>query len=362
MHSNITETSNKQKSCSTPVCILEPDGRIQSYNIAFSDFLKRDTGSIIGRSCREVLNCTKEDVHQCPLAQIKTKPEKHPISIRRSIGSIKENAEPVFNDSGNISAVLLSFPTNTATSYIGSDLIKLQRLETVAQAAGGIVHDLNNILMCVNSEVCLLKKKLEELSVTYDTHETMTSLLSVISRGYGLTHQLLKLSKGQKPETRPTAIGAIITEAVHFSLIGSQIKSKVEISEDLMPVQINSDQVFQIVSNLVINARHATNPNNGSHVMVTADNLSKEETRRLDLKSGKYIRISIKDSGHGIPRPQIDHIFEPFFTTKPDGTGLGLSLVSLIVKELSGHITVESIVGKGSTFTVYLPALDLNVP
>jgi len=257
---------------------------------------------------------------------------------------------------------LLSFPSSFTTSSIGPDLIKLQRLETIAQSAGGIVHDLNNILMCANTEICLLKKKLEDLSVNHGTKETISSVLAILSRGYGLTHQLLKLSKGKKVETVPTAIGAIIIEAVNFSLVGSHTKPEIDISNELLPVQINPDQIFQLISNLVINAKHATNPNSGAQIGVTADNLSEPEVQRLGLRPAKYIRVSVKDTGHGIPPEQLEHIFEPFFTTKPDGTGLGLSLVSLIVKELSGHITVESTVGKGSTFTIYLPALDLSIP
>ncbi len=354
--------SAKTRAPCIPICIVGIDGRIRFCNNAFTDFLKTAPGSIIGRTCLEALNCTAEDSRRCPLSRIKAHFDRTPVTIRRSVERIRETAEPVLDDAGRIAAVMLSFPHDFHSPHSGNDLIKLQKLETVAQAASGIVHDLNNILMCVNSEVCILKNKLEALSVNHDTSETITSLLSILSRGYGLTNQLLKLSKGRKPDTGLTAIGPIITEAVHFSLIGSHIKSKIEISNDLLPVHVNSDQIFQIVSNLVINARHATDPNRGVQIEITADNMQASEIQRIGLKSQKGIFISVKDAGQGISPEQLDHIFEPFYTTKPDGTGLGLSLVNLIVRELSGQITVESTVGKGSNFTVYIPALDLNVP
>jgi len=269
----------------------------------------------------------------------------------------------VFDDTGCVVGILLSFmPNRKDAPRVTHDLIKLQRLETISQAAGGIVHDLNNMLMCMDAEIMLLQKKLKDMSINHGTDESLSSLLSVVARGQGLTHHLLKLSKGQKPDTGPTAIGEIIREAVHFSLIGSHLNSKVKISDELWPIQSNTEQIFQLISNLVINAKHATTSSNKGHITITADNLSETDIEQAGMNPGKYVKISITDQGQGIPPEQLDRIFEPFFTTKPDGTGLGLALVNLIVKELSGHITVESAIGKGSKFTVFIPALDLESP
>jgi len=280
--------------------------------------------------------------------------------MRRSNDILTEIAEPMLDASGNISAVLLSFHSDLQSQAMSHDLIKLQKLETIAEAAGGIVHDLNNIFMCVDAEVNMLKEQLEEQSTNHGTSMSLSSILRVISRGEGLTRHLLKLSKGQQPKTMPMHIGETIREAVTFSLLSSLVQPVFRISDNLNLVTTNSEQIFQLISNLVMNARHATNPNSGSRITITAENVDETEAGQAGLATRKYVRITVQDQGHGIPEEHMGHIFEPFYTTKPQGTGLGLSLVNLIVKELSGHITVESTVGKGSKFTVFLPAVSLD--
>ncbi|MDD5521856.1 MAG: ATP-binding protein [Kiritimatiellae bacterium] len=346
----------------TPVCILGPKGDIYACNNSMAGFLQKNHGKITGRTCREIFQCSRNDISLCPLESIKSRPDTYSIAIQSDHCTIKETAEPVFDDSGKVSAIILSFTNGSGHSSITPDLIRLQKLETVAQTAGGIVHDLNNILMCVDAEINIVKEQLKELTIANNssTGKHISSVLSTIAKGHGLTRQLLKLSKGQQPGKEPTAIGEIIREATSFSLLGSHVDATVNITDDLWPIRTNAEQVFQLISNLVINARHSMKASEKGQIVVMADNMPENEVHALRLKPGKYISISVQDKGHGIPSEHVERIFEPFFTTKHDGTGLGLALVKLIVKELLGHITVESTVGKGSKFTVYIPALDLD--
>jgi len=217
--------------------------------------------------------------------------------------------------------------------------------------------------MCVDAEINIVKEQLKDLAITKDsnTNKHILSVLSTIAKGHGLTRQLLKLSRGQQPGKEPTAIGEIIREATSFSLLGSHVTATVKISDDLWPIRTNVEQVFQLISNLVINARHAMDSTKNGQITLTAENMPENAFPAIGLKPGKYISITVEDMGHGIPSEYVERIFEPFFTTKHDGTGLGLALVKLIVKELSGHITVESTVGKGTKFTVLIPAFDLDI-
>lgn len=358
MH-KISKTSLPPSNGTTPVCLLGSDGTIKAYNHILADGLNNTRG-ITGRKCREVFNCTTEDARLCPLDKIKAKPGKHSSLFTHGSRIIKETAEPIFDDEGRIVAIVLSFPSHQETYDLSPDLIKLQKLETVAQAAGGIVHDLNNIMTVIDGEMMLLKEKLGDGTFDLENDESLRAIIPTISKGRGLIDQLVRFSRGGTPDKAPTAIGTIIREAVSFSLLGSHVTASTEISNDILPVNTNNEQIFQLVSNLVINARHSMKANENGHVNITAAHLPENESHALDLTPGNYVRISVEDYGQGISPENIQRIFEPFFTTKSDGTGLGLALVKLIVKDLSGRIKVDSTVGKGSTFTVFIPAMNLD--
>lgn len=355
----MTAKETQRKNTSIPICLVAPDGTIRFSSQAAINVFGNGHGPLAGQKCRNAFNCTAQDAGLCPISEIKRNPHRHAAPLNRSNDSFSELAEPVLDSSGNITDILLSFHPDPRSQVIHSDLVKLQKLETIAEAAGGLVHDLNNIFMCMDAEVTILKDKLGKQSASQETDHLLSSLLGVISKGQGLTRHILKLSKGQKPETMPMPIGESIKEAVNFSLLSSLIQPVFKIPDNLKLVTTNSEQIFQLISNLVMNARHATNSSAGT-ITITADNLTSNDAKLAGLKPGEYVRITVQDQGHGIPAEQIERIFEPFYTTKPEGTGLGLSLVNLIVKELSGQIAVESTIGKGSKFTVFLPALDLD--
>ncbi|MFZ0485341.1 MAG: ATP-binding protein [Desulfobacterales bacterium] len=140
----------------------------------------------------------------------------------------------------------------------------------------------------------------------------------------------------------------------------SKSNCEFSISKDLWPAEVDVGQISQVINNIVINANQAMPK--GGIIQVAAENLIIEDRYGLPVKPGRYIRISIKDQGVGIDENHFLHIFDPYFTTKQEGSGLGLATTYTIIKKHEGHITVESQLGVGTTFHIYLPASDKAIP
>jgi two-component system, cell cycle sensor histidine kinase and response regulator CckA len=225
-----------------------------------------------------------------------------------------------------------------------------QKLESLGVLAGGIAHDFNNLMGGIFGYI--------DLSIRASKDGKVTSYLSTaanaIDRARGLTAQLLTFAKGGAPVKEITSIAPIIKEATQFALSGSSTSCSFEIAGNLWLCNIDKNQIGQIIDNIVINA-HQSMPNGGA-ISATAVNISLKDKEHLTLPAGDYVKISIKDSGIGIPKEILPRIFDPFFTTKAKGRGLGLATCYSIIKRHSGAIDVESETGKGSTFHIYLPA------
>jgi two-component system, cell cycle sensor histidine kinase and response regulator CckA len=173
-----------------------------------------------------------------------------------------------------------------------------------------------------------------------------------------LSFRLLTFSKGGEPVKRISSVEHVLRRAVSLSLSGSNATSDLAFSRNLSPVEIDEGQMTQVFSNILINAKEAM-PDGGT-ISIRAENVSISEGTSIPLKEGDYVRISIQDSGTGIPEEIQFKIFDPYFSTKGlgprKGSGLGLSICLSIVKKHGGHISVESRVGKGTTFHIYIPA------
>jgi two-component system cell cycle sensor histidine kinase/response regulator CckA len=175
-------------------------------------------------------------------------------------------------------------------------------------------------------------------------------------RARDLTQQLLTFAKGGAPIRKAASIQEIIQESAAFAARGSSIVCKHEADTDLWPVQADEGQISQVFNNLVINAVQAM-PRGGS-LATRATNCVVDASMSLPVRPGRYVHISVQDSGCGIPLEQIGRIFDPYFTTKKNGSGLGLATTYAIIQKHEGCITVESRPGEGATFHIYLPASE----
>jgi CheY-like chemotaxis protein len=190
--------------------------------------------------------------------------------------------------------------------------------------------------------------------------EKLNKSENAISRAKELTRQLLTFSKGGAPVKKRSQVADLLRDTVSFHLSGSPIKCGFKLSEDLWLSECDSDQLGLVIGNLVVNALEAM-PGAGS-MEVRAENMIVEADEAPPLRPGKYIKISIQDNGQGISKENLNKIFDPYFSTKDRvserGLGLGLSIAHSIIKRHEGHIAVESEMGVGTTFHVYLPAID----
>ena len=187
----------------------------------------------------------------------------------------------------------------------------------------------------------------------------MTETEKATVRATKLTQQLLTFAKGGAPVKEITELTGLIKETTIFSLRGSNVQYSTSIPPDLWTAEVDKGQISQVVGNLVLNAQQAM-PEGGT-VNIKANNVEVASNDKLLLSEGNYIRISVADKGHGIPAEQLTKIFDPYFTTKQMGSGLGLATVYSIIHRHDGHIAVESKVGEGTTFTIYLPASSKQI-
>src|SRR5207253_38228 len=228
------------------------------------------------------------------------------------------------------------------------------KLESLGTLAGGIAHDLNNILTVISGNIGLA-----QIEVPSDA----TSLLSFLSKaGQAAQHaahlssQLLTFSKGGAPLKRIASVSDLLGQAAEISLYGSSLRADLDIPVDLWKAEVDPGQIEQVINALMINAREAM-PHGGA-VRISACNVELEDKPGALLPAGRYIKIMITDRGRGIEPELAMKIFDPYFTTKPTGTGLGLAISYSIVKKHGGLLHLENSTPEGSAFAFYLRASD----
>ncbi len=230
------------------------------------------------------------------------------------------------------------------------EILRTQKLESVGVLAGGIAHDFNNILTAITGNITIAKMMVEDDD---PIQERLAEAEEATLRARQITRQLITFSKGGAPMKQTADIGELIRETAEFVLRGTKSRPEISITPDLRPVDVDEGQISQVIQNLVINGDQAMPE--GGVISVTAENVTL--TRALwGLSPGRCIRITIRDQGTGIPRENLSKIFDPYFTTKKTGNGLGLASTLSIVKRHGGALDVESEVGAGTAFHIYLPA------
>ncbi len=232
-------------------------------------------------------------------------------------------------------------------------LLQSQTMEAIGVLAGGIAHDFNNLLTAIlgNIELSRLyagnKSKISEL---------LTSAEKACVRARGLTQQLLTFSKGGSPIIESAALQKVVQESADFTLTGSAIKCVYDIEEGLALAQIDKGQISQVVQNITLNAKEAQGDK--GKIYISMRNVAAGSMNFLPDPDKNYIELCIRDEGPGIDDEHIDQIFTPYFSTKDSGNGLGLAVCFSVVEKHKGVIRVDSEKGKGTTFSVYLPATD----
>ncbi|HWP47936.1 MAG TPA: ATP-binding protein [Candidatus Limnocylindrales bacterium] len=267
---------------------------------------------------------------------------------------IAGSGTPIRDKNGKVIGAVLVFQDITEKRKIEEERIRANNLESLALLAGGIAHDFNNILAAITVNISLAK-----LSVAPETEmfKRLTEAEKASLRARNLTQQLLTFSKGGEPIKRITSLTELIKDTAGFALGGSKIRCELSIPGNLWPAEVDEGQISQVIHNLILNARQAMPK--GGIIKIRGENItigSEKIQPGWPLQPGKYIKISVEDQGIGIPDEHLPKIFDPYFTTKRKGTGLGLATTYSIIKRHEGYIHVESKLGVGTIFTLYLPA------
>jgi PAS domain S-box-containing protein len=265
----------------------------------------------------------------------------------------------VRDDKGEPRSILTINTDVTEKKQLELNFLRAQRIESIGTLAGGVAHDLNNVLTPIMLAVeTLLSKQVDD-----KTRNLLTMIESNAKRGADMANQVLTFARGAEGGRTTLDPRRLIKEVEKIArgTFPPSIQLQTRISRGLWQVIGNATQLHQVLLNLCVNARDAM-PNGGILSMSTENTTLDENYTRMrpDVKAGRYIAIIVSDTGSGIPPEVIERVFEPFFTTKEigKGTGLGLATVTGIVKGHGGLVEVSSEIGKGATFRVYLPAAE----
>jgi PAS domain S-box-containing protein len=337
-------------------------GRIIEVNERYCQFFGYSRAELIGRTVPELQMWDEPNLRDALMQRVRNEGSvrDYETRLRRKDGTVRDVliAVNVIDYPGAPEPVLLSMLTDvTGRKAMEAQLQQTQRMEVIGSLAGGIAHDLNNILAPIMMVGDLLKGKLQDP----EDQETLEMALSGTRRGADIIKQLLTFSRGQQGERVPVQVRYLIREVFKMmrETFPREIDLQQQVASNLWTVIADSTQLHQVLLNLCVNARDAMRT--GGHLTIAASNATLAEgdvVLPVDRKPGPYVVLEVSDTGHGIP-PEIQHrIFDLFFTTKPlgEGTGLGLSTVLGIVQQHGGFIRLDSTPGKGSTFKVFLPA------
>jgi len=273
---------------------------------------------------------------------------------------IAESGSPIRDAEGQIIGAVVVFSDISRRQEIEEELQRARKLESLGLLAGGIAHNFNNLLAAILGNISLARLHTNSEAAVY---QKIVEAEQACIRAKDLTQQLLTFSKGGAPVKKTVLLEEILKESASFAVTGSNSRCEFDLDSDLWPVEIDPGQISQVVHNLVLNAQQSM-PQGGT-IRVSAENTTIGDDKRAATLSewiGRYVKVSVKDHGIGIPQENLNKIFDPYFTTKPSGSGLGLASAYSIIRNHEGYLAVESRPGEGTTIYVYLPASSIAAP
>lgn len=278
--------------------------------------------------------------------------ERTLISRNKSKKLINDSASPIIDSNGKVIGCVIVFRDITEEKKMRDNLHKTRKLESIGVLAGGIAHDFNNILTAVLGNISIAKIKTEKNS---SVQKILNSAEHACFKAKNLTQQLLTFSKGGAPVKKPENLDILIKQVCDEVLEKSNIRYNYSFPSKLLRTEIDKAQIMQAVRNIIINAEQSMPL--GGKLSITGENVFVQQENKMHLLPGDYVKISIKDTGSGIPSKYIDKVFDPYFSTKKEGSGLGLSAAFSIISKHMGYIGVESFPEDGSEFYFYIPAV-----
>ncbi|MEA5618197.1 PAS domain S-box protein [Cronbergia sp. UHCC 0137] len=348
------------------IFVRDFENRILFWNQAAEKIYGWQNQEVIGKNIRELIQSpiSLQQEAEALSAVIKYGTWQGELNRLTKCGKeliVESNCTLMFHPNGEPKSILTVDSDITETKQLQQQLLRSQRIESIGTLAGGIAHDLNNILTPILGSAQVLKGRYNQ---SQELHQEMLTMIeSNAKRGAALVKQVLSFARGLKGERSIIQVKHLIMEVMEFAkqTFPKSIEFTTEIADDLWAISGDVTQIHQVLMNLVVNARDAMPT--GGNLIISAKNIFIDQAyirMNLDAKVGNYILITITDTGIGMSPKILERIFEPFFTTKEvgSGTGLGLSMVDGILKEHHGFVKVSSKVGQGSKFEIFLPSIE----
>jgi PAS domain S-box-containing protein len=343
------------------IVVRDLDNRIQFWNKGAESIYGWQATEAIGKKITTLLYgdipLETTNAAQMVREQNSWQGELHKLTKMGQAVIVESRWTLVRDEAGNPRSILSVDTDITEKKSLEQQFLRAQRLESLGSLASGIAHDLNNVLTPIVGAAQLLPIMLPNLNER--NQRLLNMIVESSKRGSGLVKQILTFARGMEGEITTIQAWHILSEisSVARQTFPKSIKINLTLgSKELWLINVDATQIHQVFMNLFVNARDAM-PNGGS-LMARAENIIVDADRPRQLPVGSYVLITVTDTGIGMARDVLDRIFDPFFTTKDTGTGLGLSTVQGIVKSHGGAIEVESTIGQGTRFKIYLPAID----
>ncbi|MDD2851044.1 MAG: PAS domain S-box protein [Desulfuromonadaceae bacterium] len=340
------------------VWLKDTESRYLAVNKKFIDsYTPSSTGSIIGKNDFDFMPQELAETYQ-------TK-DREVMRTGRTIMYEEETAEhgvrtwtqtyktPVISENGELFGTVGFTRDITAQKELEEERIKLEKLESLGVLAGGIAHDFNNILAGIMGSISYAQKFIEP---EHRSYKSLCTAEKASARAAELSRQLLTFARGGVPAKTRVTVEQLINECVTTALRSSHVHGVITISPTLHAIEADEVQIRQAFTNIITNAVQAMP--GGGIITVTACNEIIPEANPLSLPAGMYLNISFTDQGCGISEENLTKIFDPYFTTKSTGNGLGLASAYSIVTKHGGNLRVTSTPEAGTTFSVYLPAIE----
>ena len=342
------------------VLATDTGGLVVLMNRVAEELIGRSRDECLGRPLHEILRATSQggdgaEVDLLTWIQDGDKEQPAARDLQLQDGGkrvVTVRGCRIIDNSRQAVGAVLVIRDVTGQRRMKEELARGQKLESVGVLAGGIAHDFNNLLTAILGNLSLARM----VSSTDDAHyRNIEDAEKASLRARELTQQLLTFSRGGSPVKDSVNLNELVRESAGFIAHGSNVQLCFTAVDDLWPVQVDRGQIGQVIDNLVINSIQAMP--GGGVVDISLENYFPGKYPLLPLTGKRYVRIGVRDHGRGIDKEHLARIFDPYFTTKEVGNGLGLAICFSIVDKHDGHITVESELGKGTMFYVYLPAL-----
>ncbi len=342
------------------IALVGADGIVQDCNVALAGMLGHDIADIEGKNFNTLLGDDNRDSALAALAQIgqgQQLPGPMEVTLKgKKTAPVQMHARKIKGTDN----IVLHFLDLTEHKRLEAQFVQSQKMQAIGQLAGGVAHDFNNLLTAIIGfcDLLLIRHKPGDPSFG-----DIMQIKQNSNRAANLVRQLLAFSRQQTLRPQVQDVTDILIEVSHLlrRLIGANIELDLNHGNDLGLVRVDASQMEQVLINLAVNARDAMA--HGGKLSISTQAYMNDKPQKAgddEMPVGRWVRIDVKDSGHGIPPEILSRIFEPFFTTKDvgQGTGLGLATVYGIIRQTGGYLHVDSVVGEGTVFSIFLPYLS----